>query len=523
MRILIACPPICDFYSTPHRMAALGTEVLKNRLKQHGHIVTKMNFPAYGYSTAVPLPRPVSYLKPFIIPHETGPVSFFTQYKRFGPDFPVCAQQIVQEQPDLVCISLFAWAYAEEAVELSAAIKILRPRLPVICGGSGLSAFPEYFMKEKSIDFVITGEGDRSLVLLCALLEKTGTEEPRFFEIPGLFWKQGTEVCRSLTPQVLNNEPQPAIVKTTTLNGKPFFSVSLARGCPKQCRFCTNFIVQGRRFRKAPLQSVKERFLAIKNQKSVPPSPLFPHFNFEDDNLLVDPDYFMAVLQICKDIFPQASFSAENGLDYQLLTLEFLEILKCSGFTQLNLSLASVSDSILKKQGRRLALDRYTSIVKRAAELEIHCITYFIAGFPEDTPESIAEALGFLAVQPTQIGISPFYAVPGLPGFEDDSRFRDLSPRLSLGSSMYPWNNSLSTRTLVTAFRLARLINCVKRGRRISQFVDDCIEQSFQKKMLFTIVRENKEKKLVEVENMDEKLLELFFSRCSTPRAISYQ
>ncbi|RPJ05046.1 MAG: radical SAM protein [Spirochaetaceae bacterium] len=509
MRIVIACSSISDFYTTPHRLSGLGAKICGESLAKCGHEVTLLNFPATGIAQTVPLPAELGYLKPFILSGETGSFSFFTSFKRWGPDSQKCAALILESSPELVCISLFAFAYAQDAISLARALRSLSPRARIAAGGAGVSAWPEYFQKSGVFDWVIAGEGEEILPRLVQLIESGNL---------GLARDKGSlaQMKMPLQPAMIAGDSVPVIMAPTTiLSSRRFYSVSVARGCPRRCRFCTNYIVHGRRFRKSPIQAVRAALVSLTNKRGTAGNSV--HFNFEDDNLLVDPEYFISILELYKEYFPGASFSAENGLDYMLLTSELVTQLAGFGFTQLNLSLASISEDLLQKQGRGLSLPHFEEIVTQAVRLGLPVIAYLIAGFSEDTPESIAAALAYLAGQPVRIGISPFYAVPGLPGF-DHERFDGLSPRLCLGSAMYPWNNSLSTQMFVTAFRLARLVNCMKEMDNSSNtkgvkdpLVKEIIARSFTEKQIFTILKEKKKRIIRKVEGLDPVLLEAFF------------
>ncbi len=101
------------------------------------------------------------------------------------------------------------------------------------------------------------------------------------------------------------------------------------------------------------------------------------------------------------------------------------------GLEKFNLSLASIDPEILETEKRPLLLEHYKEIVGTIASRNIPCITYFICGFKNDTKETIARTLAFLADQPVTIGISLFYPVPGIHGFENLKIF-DAAPSLLL-------------------------------------------------------------------------------------------
>ncbi|MDR3200106.1 MAG: hypothetical protein LBT68_01495, partial [Spirochaetales bacterium] len=113
-------------------------------------------------------------------------------------------------------------------------------------------------------------------------------------------------------------------------------------------------------------------------------------------------------------------------------------------------------------------------------------VSYFIAGLETDSPQTITRHLAFLAKAPTLAGISLFYPVPGISGFDPPPDTLRRHPGLARGSLAYPWTGSLSTGQLVTAFRLSRLVNLMKKASR-SPWEDELLARCFSKKRLFTL------------------------------------
>ncbi len=107
-KAVIAVPPVRDFYFTPNRASALGARVLLRELKEAGWDSVLMNLPLIEKSRTISLPCELEYLTPFLIPDESGPLSWFTAYHHFGPSFSETAEMIARENPELLLISSFA-------------------------------------------------------------------------------------------------------------------------------------------------------------------------------------------------------------------------------------------------------------------------------------------------------------------------------------------------------------------------------------------------------------------------------
>jgi radical SAM superfamily enzyme YgiQ (UPF0313 family) len=502
----IIIPPLSDFYFTRHRFSSLGATIAAQLLERVGIKATILNFPLMNVKgTVTGLPPELAYLKPFIIENETGRLSFFTHYRRFGPSFDQCAERVAALRPDICIFSLFAFCYGDDALTLAAAIKKSTPAMPIAIGGAGVSAYPDYFLKNAAFDFVLQGEAESCLP---QFIEKLSQPEPDWNSIPGMHFKRTNGLLQHSPP------PPPAaadamllpFVKTTESARTITFATSLARGCPKRCNFCSSSLFFGRKLRTVPIPQIEE---LLKNRASeFAQSGKRIVVNIEDDNLLCDESLFKFIISLFRRHIPSVEFIAENGLDYTLLTPELCGWLIDNGMRKFNLSLASTNPAILRNRNRGFDLDRYEKVLALLAERNIPSVTYVICGFEEDTVQTVAEALNYLAAKPTIIGLSPFYPVPGLPGFTDPKVFDEQGARRCCGSGLYPWNGSLSTATMVTAFRLARLGNLIK-SKYLNDLERELIAVIRKEKRLLTIIKgKDGKEKIATVEGMDGELIE---------------
>jgi anaerobic magnesium-protoporphyrin IX monomethyl ester cyclase len=507
----VIVPPVTDFYATPHRCSGLGIAILRQCLLQAGCRVACFDFPSYpGKPAVIALPDAFSHLRPHLIENERGKLAFFTRFRRFGPESRVCADHVLKSRPDLVFISCFAFCYAGQALELARDIHRLRPDIPIIAGGAGVSAYPEFFLREAAVDFAVAGEAEVSIRPLLAAIRKGSGD---FGRVPNLYRKADGSII-SPVRRIHTTTDNIAFVmqKTRETSTSVYLTTALSRGCPKSCRFCSNFLCHGRQFRTIPADAVRTGLATITLNSEQQKKNLL--INVEDDNLLFAPDYFLEILGIMKERFPSARFLAENGLDYTRLTPELADRLIACGMRQFNLSLSSVDPGILDREKRESHLPAYVSLARRLDERHIESITYFICGFAGDTIETVAANLAFLSGIPTRIGISMFYPVPGIPDFEDRQKFDDRDPLLCAGSSAYPWNRSLTTAQMITAFRLSRFINLMKSGRR-TEYDNRVMARIIEEKILYTTVFKNGETKMIPAPNVDPELVDLFFRKAA--------
>lgn len=516
LKAVVVVPPVFDFYYTPHRSSGLGAAVVCNLIRTKGLQVRLLNFPGQARKVKKRnLPPELNYLAPYLIAKERGKISFFNHYKRFGPSIGECARQILSTSPDLVFISCFAFCYAQSALDLARQIRKSDLRPMIILGGAGVSAHPDFFIDNPNVDFAFTGEAEVSLPVF---LDIVIAGSPDFSRVPNLYRKnRGRIIVPERAKFTAPEEIVFVLNKTFETSTAVFFTTTLSRGCPKACRFCSNFLSHGRDFRTIPPAQIKKGLAApvtdgIASHKKV-------YVNFEDDNFLCDPSYFFSVLDIFKSVFPDVGFLAENGIDYTLITPEILEKLIQYGMKQFNLSMVSADPELLEHEKRKAGPEKYENITGILKTHDIPCVTYFICGLKNDTREKVLETICYLAGHPTRVGISLFYPVPGIPGFQDKSFFAKISPCLCAGSSAFPWNRSLTTSEMITAFRLCRFVNLLKSVNRTAN--DELmIERSFQEQSLFSLVGTGDDAALIRVTDMDFEMVDLFFRKISAPNDV---
>ena len=455
------------------------------------------------------LPDFLDHLKPHLIDNEYGRLSFFTKYKHYGPSIKKCCEIILQEKPNLVLISCFAFCYAKTAIEINKSLKILAPGIKTIIGGAGISSYPEFFIKN-GIDYAISGESEISITKFMNALRTGKTES--FKTVPNLYWKNSNNIITSSDFHLFTKKEDLAFTLTKTFETKRtiHLSTTLSRGCPKKCSFCTNHFSQGRIFRTVPLDKIK-KYLFSWNHTEILKQNKKIIINFEDDNILMNPDYFINVLNQINILLPNCSFSAENGMDYTMLNSKLINKLIRLGFIQFNLSMVSSNKSMLKKEKRVTNISHFKECVEEITKKNIPCICYFICGLKNDTIGSTVENLSLLFNLPIRIGISLFYSIPGMENFTNKKQFDSISPGLCAGSSAYPWNKCMSTASLISGFRLARLLNLQKSNRTEEE--NGIIHKIYKKKQLFTFIKNKKQKNIIPVHNSDQEMLKLFFKK----------
>lgn len=510
MNSAVVVPPFRHFYATPRRQSALGARVVEGILTQHGVEVTFHDFAGRSRAGCIlTLPDHLSHLRDFIVPHETGPVSFFTRYHRFGPSIEDCAVEICDSRPDVIFVACFAFCYAASAIELAEECRTRLPRCSIVMGGAGASVHPGYFLRSPAIDYVLTGEAETVLPPFLRFL-RSSNETPG--QVPNVWYREDRGIRASGVQQFGDSAIHVPISLWSPNSRRLIVRTAVSRGCPRTCRYCANHLVHGRALRTAGFESVdislgRTGLETFDKQKHIT-------VVLEDDNLLAAPDYTLELLALLRRRFREPDILFENGIDYLHLTPELVQRLVLAGVARFSLSLCSVDSETVRSQNRPHDADRYGAIVAALQHLGIPSVTYFICGLASDTRETIAASLAYLYSTPTLSGISLFYPVPGLADYADLTVFDEVHPSLCAGSSAWPWSGSLSTQTMVTAFRLSRYVNLCK--KRYRSGVENTIVNKVQsERRLYTIVRCGERREIALVPEQDQELVRIFFRNAS--------
>lgn len=411
MKLVLLQPPVQDFYHTPVRLMPLGLAYLKAAVRKYfpGVEVVIKDFHQGWGSRTLPWPSDLNYLKPYYNLPDQSPFSVFQRFRHFGASFETVAAETAREKPDLVGLSSLFTPYYREVLACADAIKKVL-KVPVLVGGSQVSAAPELMLAHPAVDWVIRGEGERPLVELL----KAWAAERDLRRVPNLGYKiEGRPFFNPMEENFpLDDLPHPDLSDFPparyNLGKRPLCFLIASRGCPHHCSFCSVHLTFGPRYRRrSTADLIREIEARVQEGYRV--------FDFEDDNLTYDREEMLRLCRHLERTYPPGKIEclAMNGISFQSLDPELLRRMKQAHFTHLNLAL--VSGNPLTRAGvtRPHALDRYLEVVQEARRLGFCIVSYQIMGLPGESLASQIGTLRLAARLPVLIGASPFYVIPG--------------------------------------------------------------------------------------------------------------
>jgi radical SAM superfamily enzyme YgiQ (UPF0313 family) len=443
MKILLIQPPLEDFYTTAIRLYPLGLLYAARVLEDAGVAVEILDCLAPPQKRRMPVPASFSYLPPLGgIPH------FFKGYYRFGISDSEVLRRIRAFGPDLIGISSQCTAYYKSVEDLVRLIK-REFAVPVFLGGNHATVFAsEIKRRTPEIDDVLSGPAEDCL--------------PEFLNSLGQGSAWGKVDWRTIEPShhLLKGEDYKIGMKNSV-------SMAASRGCPWGCEFCSVRRMFGKEIRYRAVDSLLAEMRRNYENKGT------RVFNFEDDNLSFDKNWFLEFLKAAaaEPGLTGIELTAMNGLCYPTLDEDVLLAMKQAGFRELNLSLVS-RDPVLQKAVSRPYLndhsDKLDNLIRAAQKLSFFMTVYVIIGLPGQTFAEVKESIDYLLGLGVLVGPSVFYLSPGSSLFEKMDIAAETKDDWNLyrSSAFAIETDNLSRSDLLSLFSYVREKNLEKREVR---------------------------------------------------------
>ena len=456
MKILLIAPPIEDFYFTPQRAYPLGLLYLGAALKEHGCTVKIINCPHEYPRATLRLPENFAYLKKYYHANQS-PFALFNNYYGYGSDYARLKTDIAAFKPDMVGIGANFSAYAGPVFKTAQLIKSVNSTIKVVIGGRAATIYPELFLREPAVDYVLRGEAEESIVKLAQALKTNALP----LTIAGLCMrhKNGFHISPPDYIADLNRLRFPAreLIGYTSyfMRAKPAVSLIASRGCGLNCGFCAiteKLRVRGQENVLAEMQACFDGGAR--------------HFNFEDDNINLNPQFKTLLAAIIARFGQKVQISFMNGLLSQGIIGKFGNLLISGGLTHVDFSVGSCDEKLCRKVNRN---EKLNNVVKACAFMSRRKITptvHFILGMPGQNFASCVNDVRYLAQIPAYLGPSIFYPVKESSLFAQNSGkfpFRDADWEF-FRSSVASYDKAVSRNRIFTLFYACRIINFIKAG-----------------------------------------------------------
>jgi len=369
----------------------------------------------------------------------------------YGASDDTLLKKLRKFKPDIVGVSSLFSSQVSQAYAVARTVKKYDKKIKVIFGGIHASDKPEEVLNdEKSVDYVMRGEGDYTwLTLLEALFGNVKIEK-----VPGLVSREKNKKFKKnpMAPLIHDMDKLP-IPAWDLLPMEEYFKLAMyhnpyvksgrvgcimtSRGCPDRCYFCSSTEFFGHKFRQMSAERVGEMvdYLVEKFQ--------IKELQIEDDNFAVNP---VRVVKICKRIkhhklritMPNA-MRADTPLNREKRKEMFIAM-KGAGWDQIGLGVECGDPDFLNNViGKRLDLEEVVATCDLAHEAGLLIHTNFMMGFPFETKKTRDLTIDF-AMKLDSDSYSLSLATP-LPG----TKMWDIVEKNNLFHESYNFDTGLPT------------------------------------------------------------------------------
>ena len=342
---------------------------------------------------------------------------------------------ISEFQPDLMGISVLTRGH-NLAKEMVRTIKKKFSQIPIVIGGTQLTAAPKEVMEDIKPDFGIIGEGEETILELVRVLEK---KKKIFTKINGLtFFSNNRIIINNLRPLIenLDNLPFPAwelmppkeyriapILEPA--KGFPIAPILTSRGCPYNCSFCASNATWRRKLRFRSPENVLEEIKMLKKEYGV------EEIHFSDDNFTMDIERAEKICDLLIKEKINLPWQCPNGVRIDRLTTSLLKKMKKAGCYSLSLGIESGNQEMLKNVQKQLDLKIVPGVLKMLRNIGIESYGFFILGLPGETKGSAKETIDFaLNNDFDRVWFNIFTPYPGSSAFADwigNRHFSDIN------------------------------------------------------------------------------------------------
>ncbi|MDD2672728.1 MAG: radical SAM protein [Syntrophales bacterium] len=381
-KILLIFPPYPIPKVYPKRVQApLGIIYLAGVLLREGYGVRLIDAPIEGWEKRV----------------EVG--NDQVQYGLFLEDI---MSRVREEKPDAIGISCMFGVQLKNSRDLAEMIRSELPHMPIVMGGALASECAAQILeKGEAIDYIVIGEGEETFALLLRYLNE-GKENPAE-NIDGIAYRAGSGkvIVNKKTKYIANLDNLSVPPRRLLPVGRYFelnrshgnvsrmaksTTIITSRGCPGKCIFCSIHSVWGYNIRFRSPENVVNEIIDLQKEFGI------TEFQIEDDNFTFDADRAAKICDLIVEKKINAKFSTPNGIAVWSLNKELMRKMKKAGFYKLTLAIESGSEHTLRQIIRKpLDLGKIKEIVKESLEQGFIVDTFFVIGFPGETPEDLKE------------------------------------------------------------------------------------------------------------------------------------
>ncbi len=327
-------------------------------------------------------------------------------------------KKLITYKPDIVGISALTYA-VPNALKLTCIIKKSNPGIKVILGGPHATALSRDMLQHESVDIVVKGEGEETLVEVCRRL----SEKEDLKGLKGILYKTANGFIENGDRDMiadLDGIPFPAyqllamdkyfLPASRRNSNRKIGSIITKRGCPYTCNFCSKGVFgQQVRFR-TPANVVEEMELLAKKYG-------IGEIVIWDDNFNLDQKRAIEICELMKRKKLDMVWSCNNRAN--LFSDEFCRAIYEAGCRQVNFGIESGVQELRDNIRKDITDKDIEKAIRLCRKYRLLVSCSFIFGLPGETWETAMETLKFAKqLNPDYVMFCGLVPMPGSELFE---------------------------------------------------------------------------------------------------------
>jgi anaerobic magnesium-protoporphyrin IX monomethyl ester cyclase len=306
-------------------------------------------------------------------------------------------ERIVDEvrrfHPDLIGITTLTPRYR---IALALATKFKQElAIPILIGGSHVTALPDETMRNRCFDFAVLGEGEATIVDLAETIEKNRD----LSKVKGIAYRDDGRIVmtesrplignldtipfpeRDLLPPLSEYRPSPAACKRL-----PQATMMTSRGCPYRCAFCDRSVFGNLARTRTARNVVDEMELLVTRFGA-------REIRFWDDIFNIDQ---RRVLDICEELLSRKLDVPWNCLArISRMNANVLKAMAKAGCWQVDYGIESGNQAILNGIMKGQTLEQVERVVKMTRRAGIAVRGFFMLGLPGEDESTMRDTIRF--------------------------------------------------------------------------------------------------------------------------------
>ncbi len=374
------------------------------------------------------------------------------------PEYEDAISHIKERKPDILGISAVVSTAYSFVKKLSVDIKKWSPQTTILMGGN-LGASAEIILNKTGVDYICTGEGEKTIVDFSNCW-KTAKTKSDYAQVKGISYldEKGELIITPFVESISKDEvydidcgilekweqidfffpikeEAPIIASSFSKDTRTFEShragkrtatLPGSKGCVARCTFCHRW---DKGIRYIPVPILMERIDLYIQKYNV------GFINFADENFGTDRKWLSHFIE---EIKKRDLLWRVGGMRVNTITFDLIRKMKESGCVSIYYGMESGSQTMLDVMEKVTKVEQNYNAVKWMAENDLFTIIQLIIGMPGENLKTIEETIRFTSYyveqspknDPNALSINFAQALPGTPLYEVGRRKGDIGQSL---------------------------------------------------------------------------------------------